>query len=81
MRSSSLPYLLRTYTYVCSTNVDILSTCFRVITNGGDSVWNQSVSISVATGLGHPNYPGHLGHFLSGFHPYILIRMPDPDQK
>ena len=39
--------------------------------------------ISVATGSGHPDYPGHLGHFLSGSkwispgHAY----MPDPDQN
>ena len=38
---------------------------------------------SVATGLGHPDYPGHLSHFLSGSkwaspgHAY----MPDPDQN
>ena len=40
------------------------------------------ICISVVTGLGHPHYPSHLGHFLSGSkwvspgHAY----MPDPDQ-
>ena len=39
------------------------------------------VHTSIATGSGNPNYPGHLGHFLSGSkwvspgHAY----MPDPD--
>ena len=36
----------------------------------------------VATGSGHPDYPGHLGHFLSGSK-WVSPRhtnMPDPDQ-
>ena len=40
------------------------------------------VSIIVATGSGHLDYPGHLGHFLSGSK-WISPRhayMPDPDQ-
>ena len=42
----------------------------------------ECMCTSVATGLGHPHYPGHLGHFLSGSkwvspgHAY----MPDPDR-
>ena len=43
----------------------------------------NTLASSVATGSGHPDYPGHLGHFLSGSkwispgHAY----MPDPDQN
>ena len=43
--------------------------------------YNGSTYISIATGSGHPDYPGHLGHFLSGSkwvspgHAY----MPDSD--
>ena len=36
----------------------------------------------VATGSDHPDYPGHLGHFLSGSK-WVSPRhtnMPDPDQ-
>ena len=41
----------------------------------------MQVCVSVVTGLGHLDYPGHLSHFLSGLkwvspgHAY----MPDPD--
>ena len=38
---------------------------------------------SVATGSGHPDYPDHLDHFLSGSK-WVLpgqTNMPDQDQK
>ena len=39
--------------------------------------------ISVATGSSHPDYPGHLGHFLSGSKSVSPrhTNVPDPDQK
>ena len=40
-------------------------------------------AISVATGSGHQDYPGHLDHFLSGSK-WVLsgyTYMPDPDPK
>ena len=55
---------------------------FRPANSQGFTV-SQQFSSNVAAGSGHPDYLGHLGHFLSGSkwvspgHAYV----PDPDQN
>ena len=46
-------------------------------------ILEQVITTSVATGSGHPDYPGHLDHFLSALK-WVSpghTNIPDPDQK